>query len=470
MALILALDQGGHASRALLFDAAGQERARAVREVAVHREGDDRVEQDAEELVSSLESAAREVLRSPAVVTGAGLATQRSSIVCWDATTGEALGPVLSWQDRRAAEWMRTLAPPASTIRERTGLFPSAHYGASKLRWCLDHWPRVGAAARSGRLAWGPLAAFLAFRLTERTVGVPACVDPANASRTLLWNLHTRDWDDELLARFGLERAGLPRCVPTTHDHGPLRVAPATRLRVLTGDQSAALYAFGDPSPEDLYVNLGTGAFAQRPSTPGLTLPERLPASVVLEDPRGVVQVSEGVVNGAGSALAWLASESGTALESSLARWLEDETDPALFLNGIAGLGSPYWVPDYPSRFVGSVTLAARTVGLIESILFLLRVNLEEMNARMPPPRRILCTGGFAGLDALCQRFANLVGIPVERPEQGEATARGVAWLTTARTAPWPSERTDRFDPRTDSRLEQRYSEWRKLLEASLRS
>lgn len=474
MSLILALDQGGHASRALLFDAHGRENARAVRTVAVRRVGDDRVEQDAEELVASLESAALEVLGCAQTIAVAGLATQRSSIVCWDRLTGLALGPVLSWQDRRAAAAMSALESRFAEIRGRTGLFASAHYGASKLRWCFDHWPQVRTAADAGRLACGPLASFLAWRLTrsDAASAMPehlAKVDPANASRTLLWNLASRDWDDELLSWFGISRKVLPECVPTLSDLGPLRVAPTMRLRVLTGDQSAALYAFGAPSPDCLYVNLGTGAFAQRLLPAGVTAPARLPASVVLEDSSGIVQVSEGVVNGAGAALAGLAGESGVSLEDQLPLWLEQESEPSLFLNGVSGLGSPFWVPDYPSRFVGSSDLRARAVGLVESVLFLLRVNLEEMNATIPPPSRVVVTGGFATLDALGQRFANLTGIPVERPEQTEATARGVAWLATDHTAAWPAANVDRFEPCDDPRLQSRYRAWRELLDASLR-
>ena len=136
-----------------------------------------------------------------AQIVSAGLATQRSSIVCWDRVTGQALSPVISWQDRRAHEWLARFAPHAEAIHATTGLMLSAHYGASKLRWCLDHLPAVAQAETEGRLAFGPLASFLIFRLTaEHTLAA----DPANAARTLLWNIQSLDWDEGLLHLFSI--------------------------------------------------------------------------------------------------------------------------------------------------------------------------------------------------------------------------------------------------------------------------
>ena len=158
--LYLALDQGGHASRALVFDAQGRPLARSLRTVGVFHPQPDWVEQDPEELVRSLQDAMREVCvelgAAAADIAAAGLATQRSSIVCWDPVSGAALSPVLSWQDRRASEWLTRFTPHAEAIHRTTGLMLSAHYGASKLRWCLDHLPAVAQAAADGRLAQGP--------------------------------------------------------------------------------------------------------------------------------------------------------------------------------------------------------------------------------------------------------------------------------------------------------------------------
>ena len=282
---VLALDQGGSSSRAIAFDASGAQVASASVGVADRREGQDRVEQDPEELVASLRTAAVECAEAAGgarAIARAGLATQRSSVVCWDRGTGEALSPVLSWQDRRAAEWLRSFEPRAPAIHRETGLFLSPHYGASKLRWCLDHLEPVRRARDRGRLAMGPLASFLAFRLLE---GRPFVADPANASRTLLWSVRARDFAPELLELFGIPREVLPASVPSRGDLGLLDVAgERIPFTILTGDQSAAVFASGPPRADTVYVNVGTGAFVQRPCD---RLPVSLPrllASLVHDD------------------------------------------------------------------------------------------------------------------------------------------------------------------------------------------
>ena len=223
-ALYLALDQGGTSSRAALFDALGREVAVAHVPIATHRSGESMVEHDPEELVQSLQTAMREVCSSPLAavrpIAAAGLATQRSTICCWDGANGQPLSPALSWQDRRNAAWLAaTLGSRATWVRELTGLPLSPHYGASKLRWCLDELPAVRLALRDERLCAGPLASFLAQRLCAAD---EACVDPANASRTLLFDPALLDWSRPLLEAFGIPSEILPRCVGTIHEFGTL--------------------------------------------------------------------------------------------------------------------------------------------------------------------------------------------------------------------------------------------------------
>ena len=302
--LYLCIDQGGHASRALVFDGRGVLHASSLREVGVRAPTPDRVEQDPEELVASLRAVIAEAVislgdRADQIVS-AGIATQRSSIVCWDRRTGAALSPVISWQDRRAHQWLDQFSAHTSEVHRRTGLMLSAHYGASKLCWCLDHLPAVTAARREGRLAMGPLASFLLFRLLAEK---PMLADPANAARTLLWNIRSLDWDPWLLECFGVPRDPLPHCVPTHHPFGTLHVKERRiPLTVATGDQSAALFSLGAPQPEAAYINMGTGAFIQRaihqaPEADGLL------TGMVYRDAYRTVFVLEGTINGAAAAL-----------------------------------------------------------------------------------------------------------------------------------------------------------------------
>lgn len=471
-ALYLALDQGGHASRALVFDRHGQLQAKAVVETTEQRLPPDRVEQGGDELVGSLKRAAEEAVVSlggrAADIAVAGLATQRSSIICWDRESGATLSPVLSWQDRRAHDWLQQFSPEAEKIRERTGLVLSAHYGASKLRWCLDHLPAVAAARNAGRLAMGPLASFLLFRLLRER---PLLIDPSNAGRTLLWNLATSDWDDELIKLFGIPRATLPACVPTRHGYGTLTVrGREIPLTVLNGDQSAALFALGRPHMNTAYVNLGTGAFVLRALGELPARRPRLLCSVAWRDSGEPVYVIEGTVNGAGSALEWTEQKLGVKdVVNQLPGWWKTETTPPLFLNGVSGLGSPFWVPDFESRWIGSGTPAAKVVAVAESILFLLQCNLEEMKKSFSQFEQIFVSGRLSMNDVLCEKLANLSGLPVYRPVEHEATARGLAWLVAGCPPDWPETDFGRwFRPKDDRPLVERYQRWKKEMGMAL--
>ncbi len=468
--LYLCIDQGGHASRALVFDGRGALQAVSLREVGTQRTPD-RVEQDPEELVASLHAAIAGALAALGAradkIVGAGIATQRASIACWDRHMGTALSPVISWQDRRAHAWLERFSAHTGEIHRRTGLMLSAHYGASKLRWCLDHLPALAAARRAGRLAMGPLASFLLFRLLGEK---PLLADPANAARTLLWNIDARDWDPWLLELFGVPLDALPRCVPTQHAFGTLRLHDRpVPLTVASGDQSAALFAPGAPRPDTAYVNLGTGAFIQRvferrPEAAGLL------AGLVYHDTDRSVYVLEGTVNGAGAALEWAGREWGLEnIETQLSEWLARAGDIPVFLNGVSGLGAPFWVAEFASRLIGDGRPWQKTVAVAESIVFLLQANLALMQKIAPPVTRIVATGGLARLDGLCRRLADLSGLPVYRPAQQEASARGTAYLLAGFPGDWPEERpAEQFRPEPDPGLAGRYERWRVEMQRAL--
>ena len=471
--LYLAIDQGGHASRALVFDRRGLACAKGLKTVGERRAQPGWVEQDPEELVASVRDAIAEALAAlgprASRIAAAGLATQRSSVVCWDRETGAALSPVLSWQDRRAHEWLAQFSGRAEEIHRATGLMLSAHYGASKLRWCLDHLPEVSAAHARGRLALGPLASFLLFRLLEER---PLLVDPANAARTLLWNLTTLDWDPRLTGLFGVPAECLPRCVPTRHAFGTLRAdGVGVPLTIADGDQAAALFAYGEPHANTAYLNMGTGAFVQRTCGHYPGDRPRLLTSVVYHDGTELTYVLEGTVNGAGAALAWAGATLGLAdIETQLPQWLARDTEPPLFLNGVSGLGAPFWVADFPSRFVGSGEPWQQALAVAESIVFLIRANLDEMKSFASPVEQIFVTGGLSEYDDLCQRLADVSAMPVYRPTEREATARGTAYLLAACPAEWPEPEIGLwFQPRPNPALADRYRRWRELLEQALR-
>ena len=474
--LILAIDQGGHASRAIVYDGQGVQVAGAHSPIATQRPAPGFVEHDADALDASVTDAVQRALDAlgdeARRVRHAGLATQRSSIVCWDTQTGAALTPVISWQDLRAADTLRAVADRAAQVRRITGLRLSGHYGASKLRWCLDNVPAVRRARAAGTLAAGPLASFLLFR---QLVEQPLATDSANASRTLLYDFRKSVWSDELLTIFGVPKEILPTPFPNAHRYGTL-VASADKpvtLSVCTGDQTAALFATGRPEPGHVAINMGTGAFVQLVTAEPGGAPDSLLEGVAWRDEHGAsVNVVEGTINGAGAAVANVAGRLGideAVLRREASAWLDGACEPPLFINGISGLAAPFWRPDARSRFVGDGDARARIVAVYESIVFLIQANLDAMSRLPGPPRTVTLSGGLSRLDPLCQRIADLSGLPVVRPAITEATARGLARLTAGFPATWADGgESARFAPLDNPALEHRYQRWRDTLDADM--
>lgn len=470
--LVLAIDQGGHASRAIVFDRTGSLIAEAFAPISTYRSGVDRVEHDAAEVLESVRIAIADVCQAlgndTSRIVAAGLATQRSSIVCWDRRDGAALSPVLSWQDRRNARWLQSWHDHAGVVKRITGLQLSPHYGVSKLRWCLDELPAVREAAARKSLAVGPLASWLLYNLLEEQ---PFVIDPANASRTLLWDLSLGDWSPQLTELAGIPASLLPRSVPSRHSYGTLPLpGRAVPLTACTGDQSAVPFAHGLPDGGTIYLNLGTGAFLQCPlgKDPGTSTP--LLRGVVWWDAAGPRYSLEGTVNGAGSALDWLDEQTGLddhrAAKSLTQAQVENLTIP-VFLNAVSGIGSPFWMSHVESRFLGTVPKdeLARVAAVIESIAFLIAANVAEMHTVQPGLTRLLASGGLSTSDYLCACIANLTGLHVERTSLREGTATGLAFLVAEAPDAWnPTADITRFTPGENKPLQQRHRRWQQAM------
>lgn len=466
--LFLSIDQGGHASRAVIYDHEGQIVANCSTPLTTRHPHAHYVEHDAQALLDSIQQSLVDVINKlgerAKYIEAAGLATQRSNIVCWDKHTGEALSPVISWQDTRGHEWMSNLNLDREDIHKTTGLFPSAHYGASKLRWCLDNIDVVKKAQLEGRLCCGPMSSFIVNNLITSH---PNVADPVSASRTLLWHLHRKDWDQYLLDTFGIPRNILPECVPTHFQYGDLEINDyRIPLTVVTGDQSAAMYAYGNLQFDTAYVNIGTGAFVSRPSGYALKYARRLLTSIIHSNEIESQYVMEGTVNGAGSAIEWLQTQQPVGdLWDQLPRWLEEITNPALFLNGVSGLAAPYWLPDFETELDSTAEPAANYVGVIESIVFLIHANVQEMMKFASPPEQLQISGGLAKLDGLCQRLADLTRLPIYRPLECEATARGTAYLVADKPTHWPeNEHGIWFNPAENTVLDNRFLFWEQAM------
>ncbi len=470
--LYLCLDQGGQASRAMVFNQTGELIAQARETLEANRPTTDRVEYPADALLSSIQNCIESVLDELGErrhdISAAGLATQRSNIACWDRQTGEALSPILGWQDRRAHKWLEQLKEDTEFIHQRTGLFLNAHCGASKLHWCLDNIPEVKQAAAEQRLAFGPMASFILYQLLDEH---PLLSDPVNASRTQLLNINTNDWDPELLKCFRLPAQALPDIVPNLHHFGTLTCRDVSiPVKLVNGDQSTAIYAYGEVQPDTAYANLGTGAFVSRPSGMAqLFSPDLLTSLVLQKENHDREYVLEGTVNGAASALKWLAyQESIDDIFKHLSSWMQQINTPPIFLNGIGGLGSPWWVADFKSRFQGEGNKQEMAVAVAESIIFLLNINLDKMHHFASPPEQIQITGGLAQVDGLCQRLADLANLPVYRPRECEASARGIAYLLANCPEHWPEPDIGIwFSPQPDAALLARYLKWKTEMTAA---
>ena len=473
--LWLTLDQGGHASRAIVFDNAGRAVAQAFAPINTQYLDGERVEHAPLDMVQSLRTVLMDVAQSLGRdvdrIEAAGLATQRSSIVCWQADTGLPLSPVLSWQDRRNDALIQQLQDQREQIQAITGLVLSPHYGASKMRWCLDNLPAVQAALAQQQLRCGPLSSYLLHTLL---IEQPTLVDPANASRTQLWSPSQTQWSPQLLQWFGVPAQCLPQSVPTWHAYGHLLLGSRQiPLRVCTGDQAAVPFANGALDRDCIYINLGTGAFALAPLTTEVKQAAPLLRSVLYSNAAQLTYALEGTVNGAASALHWLAERSGLDVQrASLA--LQRSQLPAdlpLFINGVGGVGSPFWLPQLESRFVNTENRqadeTAQLAAVVESIAFLLTANIERMREQVPTLSRLLLGGGLSSCTYLCQCLADLNQLPITRLSERELTARGLAYLVADQPADWPTDPlTSVFQPQPYPNLMARQARWLQQMQA----
>lgn len=475
----LILDQGGQSSRALVINVAGQTLAHADRTVATQTPADDRVEQDIEELVASLQEVAEQAVaqlseQQRSSLFAAALVTQRSSMLAWQADNLEAITPVISWQDRRADSWLTQQKINPQWYRHRTGLYPSAHYGASKMHWCLNQHDGVQQAFIDGQLMFGPLAGYLAARLTG---AAQVRVDPANAQRTGLYNIDSNDWDADLLQLFDIPRKLLPNITTSCDDYGSMTLGDLKLpLQLVSGDQSAAIYAYGQPALNTAYINAGTGAFVSA-LWQQQGFPEQLLKSIVFLGEQAQFVV-EGTVNGAGSALNWAHSHLQADITEEQTNLSVGADKSPLFINTVGGLGSPYWRANMVPEFVGQGNEQQKLQAVEESIKFLLQSNLVVMQTHGFKLHRIVISGGLSRSDIFCRKLADLTNTPVWRPQEVEASARGAAYLLAQQSkvgravsaAQWSALSGTEFMPDSDTQqlLNQRFGRWRAELQSRL--
>jgi glycerol kinase len=453
MSYVLAIDQGTQSTRASILNLEGKIQAQASIPVTLTRPGDNRVEQDPGLLVSSVERSVAQVLTQvPEKVSSSveccGIATQRSTVVAWN-DHGEPVSAALSWQDTRGQAQLEQLESHKLEIQRCSGLPLSAHYGASKLRWLMDH----NRIERDTRL--GPLSSFLLSRISDCETSL---VDHANAQRMQLLDIGNMQWSESLARLFGIPLSQLPQCCPVSHEFGTL-IGTGIPITAMNGDQNAAWFDSGRPAMGSVLVNLGSGAFILATQDPEASAPGLL-TTIACSDEATTSLVTEATVNGCGNALAWLAGEYRiSGCRSRLIPALEQTREPPLFMNTVGGLGSPWWYSGLAPRFIargGEPTQKEMIAGVCESILFLVYFNMLQMQ-KIAAISEVRLSGGLSRVDPLCQKLANLSGLPINRMNQPESTTRGIAWIAAGKPENWRISGYDRFQPNADNGLRARF-------------
>lgn len=484
MKYFLSIDQGTHASRACLFDEAGNLVSEQVKEIALHRISHSHIEQDADEVVCSVKEVVKKLIddlnddlkdishsetNAQPFILSCGIATQRSSVLAWS-KDGTALSPVISWQDTRGADQLEELKPDKSEIQRLSGLPLSAHYGASKMYYLLN-----SAACRDvpvDELRLSPLVSYLLFHLLDEH---PYIVDHTNAQRTQLFELATLNWSSHLTELFNVPIKTLPGCVPAKSNSIPHGTLAGTDIpvKVICGDQNAAIFGEGKLATGSALVNVGSGAFVLTLLDHYMTSKNQL-NTIAYSDEDSVIYAREGTINSAGSALTWIEEKYDTGnLWQRLPAWLREVEQPPVFINTIGGLGSPWWNNQVEPEFItidGSTIgtdeplkdsdLPSQAVAVVESIIFMICTNLEIMKDEQTITRLRIC-GGLSRLDGLCQRLADLSGLPVDRADIDEATSRGAAWLAAGKPDIWSDIEIETFQPTPAETLIKRFETFR---------
>ena len=467
MHLTLAIDQGTHASRAIIFDEHGCTIGEHLEHIMLATPESGHVEQDSARVLETTQTCIGTVLDTLSrvqrrSVNACGISTQRSSVLAWR-KNGEPLSPVISWQDTRTASSVSQLDDKAAEIHRISGLPLSAHYGASKLHWLQQMY------ADSQEFRSGPLASYL---LHQLVAGNPWRVDHSNAQRMQLLDIETLSWSPALCDLFDVAETTLPVCCPVQEHYGELACS-GIPVTAVCGDQNAAWFGDGTAHQDAALINIGSGAFVLAPQAKGKR-DSHLLTSIACSGQQQTEYLLEATINGAGNALSWLRNKCGITFESSqLDRYMRLSQSPALFINTVGGLGAPWWNPGITPVFVNGIDKHRHEdliTGVVESILFMIHHNLERIR-RIQPIERVYVSGGLSSSDTLCQKLANLCTLPLDRSDIREASARGAAWLAAGRPADWHSENDlQSFEPQTDTRLTDRYHAFIEQLELKLQN
>ncbi|HSD37487.1 MAG TPA: glycerol kinase GlpK [Rhodocyclaceae bacterium] len=452
MSFLLALDQGTTSSRAIVFDAQCRIIAVAQRELPQIYPQPGWVEHDPLEIWNGLLATVYEVLAKAGIaaqdIAAIGITNQRETTLLWDRKTGEPLANAIVWQDRRTTPLCAQLreAGHEALFREHTGLLLDPYFSATKLRWLLDTIPGAQARAEAGELAFGTVDSWLVWQLTGGRLHVS---DVTNASRTLLYNIHTSAWDDDLLALLRIPRALLPRVCNSSELLGETDAAlfgAAIRIAGIAGDQQAALFGQVCVAPGMAKNTYGTGCFALSHT-----------GGVACRSTNGLITTRAAQLQGAAASYA---QEGSVFVGGAVVQWLRDglgairsagevealassvpDAGGVSFIPAFSGLGAPYWNPEARAAIVGLTrgsTVAHIARAALEAIAFQSAELIEAMQADSAQPLgELRVDGGASANNLLMQMQADLLGVPVVRPLVQETTALGAACLAGLAVGVW---------------------------------
>ncbi len=453
MPYILALDQGTTSSRAIVFDHDGAIRAVAQKEFTQIFPTAGWVEHDPGEIWASQIGVAVEALGRaqvrPNELAAIGITNQRETTIVWDRDTGEPVYNAIVWQDRRTADYCEALKAQGAgeTIQAKTGLLIDAYFSASKIRWILDNVPGAKARADAGKLAFGTVDSWLVWKLTGRATHI---TDVSNASRTMLFNIHTLKWDEQLLGLFGVPASMLPEVRSSSEVYGTvsnmLGIA-SVPIAGIAGDQQAALFGQMCLQPGMSKNTYGTGCFLlQNIGTTPTRSTQRLVTTVAWQIGGRTEYALEGSVFIGGAVVQWIRDGLGlirTAAEIEPLAASVSDNGGIYLVPAFAGLGAPHWDPYARGTIVGitrgtSSGHIARAA--LESIAYQVADLLDAMAADAGIPlTELRVDGGAATNNMLMQFQADLLGVPVVRPAVTETTALGAAYLAGLAVGFWKS-------------------------------
>jgi glycerol kinase len=439
---LLAIDQGTSSSRTVIYDHATSVVASAQQEFAQIYPQPGWVEHDPEAIWKSVRAVTEKAMAAAGAaasdITAIGITNQRETTLVWDRETGVCVYNAIVWQDRRTAEFCRSLKNNGleATVASKTGLRLDPYFSATKIAWILDNVDGVRERANSGKLAFGTIDSFLLWRLTG---GLQHATDATNASRTLLFNIHTQRWDEELLEIFNIPRGLLPTVLDSAADFGIATdecLAGEVPILGMAGDQQAALIGqagFGYGMTKSTY---GTGCFViANTGKQVLSSENKLLTTVAMRLNGEPVYALEGSVFVAGSAIQWLRDEMHiveSAAETETIARRTGVVDDVIVVPAFAGLGAPYWDPDARGAILGLTRGSGRdqvVTATLQSVAYQTRDLVKAMADDGISPAVIRVDGGMVANDWFLQFLADILDIPVERPLNVESTVLGAAYL-----------------------------------------